>query len=191
MSLGFSVTIHSESTTSVQKVNGLAELDLFAKSMKFRNKPDLLKLLPKEGLFVYRGFTSGNYGARGSETRMLFSSNYISDKLTIDVKKQLPIDLAGAFPSLDFNSSKSLAQYCFDFGLSRDLPISNTLNILKGMIGSKTESESGIPFILASNDGNFIVFSNALVIDDILVGGIAIFKLEGDNFYLYAVFELL
>lgn len=42
-----------------------------------------------------------------------------------------------------------------------------------------------------SNDGNFMVFSNAQVIDDILVGGIAIFKLQGDHFYLFAVLELL
>jgi len=191
MSFGFSANINAESTISGREFNGFAEVDLFAKSLKARSKPELLKLLPKEGLFVYRGFTSGNYGARGSDVGLLFAAKNISDKLTIDVKKQLPIDLPDAFPSLDFNSSKSIASYSSDFTLSRDLPISNTLTILKGIIGSKTESEEGVPFTLMSNDGNFLVFSNAQVIDDILVGGIAIFKLQGDHFYLFAVLELL
>ncbi len=111
--------------------------------------------------------------------------------MTIDVENQTPIDLPRAFPSLDFESSKSIASYSSDFTLSRDLPIRITLDTLKGIIGSKTESEEGVPFTLMSNDGNFLVFSNAQVIDDILVGGIAIFKLQGDHFYLYAVLQLL
>lgn len=65
MSFGFSANINAESTISGREFNGFAEVDLFAKSLKARSKPELLKLLPKEGLFVYRGFTSGNYGARG------------------------------------------------------------------------------------------------------------------------------
>jgi hypothetical protein len=63
--------------------------------------------------------------------------------------------------------------------------------ILKKNLTGTPEAETGNPIILSSSSVKYWVYAEAQIIDDILVGGFAVFENKNNTLKLVAVIELL
>jgi hypothetical protein len=62
---------------------------------------------------------------------------------------------------------------------------------LKKSLNGKAEAINGDPIILYSSKSKYWVYAEAQIIDDILVGGFAVFAMRDGKFKLVSIIELL
>ncbi|MES2673484.1 MAG: hypothetical protein V4660_04560 [Pseudomonadota bacterium] len=149
-----------------------------------------LTLADPSGLYLVRSFTSGNLGGRGSSLSQKINVNKIDKEFTFPVKEQTPFDLSGLFSSLPIKSFKALPSRTL-------LPEVETAHydqwapLLKKSLANTPAVVEGDPIILSSSTSRYWVYGEAQIIDDILVGGFAVFSLQNNKLSLVAIIELL
>lgn len=150
---------------------------------KFKN------IVGANGIRLVRKFTSGNLGGRGKELSDRFAASAITSKMEFLIEGQTPLSLKTLFPGLPVKSFKKSPQYPFPIEAC-DLSFDHWSASLKKTIAPLSEAVDGEAIILKADSGCWI-YAEAQVIDDILVGGFAAFKREGDEMYLVSIIELL
>lgn len=180
-------TSNERSTKEHSEVTYTQTVDKFLFAIKKKNKPELLTLLPDKGLQIYRGFVSGNLGARGNELSQVYAADQISNELTIAVVDQTAIDIPWLFPEATKFNSGSLKVYPLNGSVVKEDFVKSLLGTIKTSLLDKPEMADGAPLLLESPDQKIVVLAEAQVIDDILVGGFAVFTLRRDKYQ----FELL
>ncbi len=148
----------------------------------------LLTITDPKDIYLVRVFTSGNLGGRGSPLSQAMSTNSISKELAFDIKKQTPFDLPALFTNLPIQSVKTLPR--------RTLATeTNTAHfdqwepILKKSLKDAPEVVDGDSLLLKSE--KYWVYTEAQIIDDILVGSFAIFLIQDGKLKLVSFIELL
>lgn len=142
-----------------------------------------------KGILLVRKFTSGNLGGRGKELSDTFSASAINSKMEFPIKGQTPFSLKLLFPGLPAKSFTKSSQYTLPIEAC-DLPFDQWNASLKTTIAPLSEAVNGEAIILKADAGCWI-YAEAQLIDDILVGGFAVFTREGDEVYLVSIIDLL
>ena len=141
------------------------------------------------GIYLVRKFTSGNLGGRGEELSANFSASSITEDMEFLVKDQTPFSLKLIFPSLPIKDDNKLPHY----GMSEkicNLAFDQWDSLLKDVIAPLSESISGEPIVLTAASDCW-VYAEAQVIDNMLVGGFAVFKKSAESVKLVSVINLL
>ena len=182
----FSDPVSSKSTTlSSREVAGS-----FIRSLAVKNYNQFISLLPGDGLQIYRGFSSGNLGARGDALMAVYLPQQINRDLTVNVAGQTPVDIPWLFPSLIETQGKELAIYPIDEGVIDLKSPEQSLRRLQVLLADKPEMTEGAPLLLASATGGLQILVEAQLIDDALVGGLAIFGHSGERQHLLAIWDI-
>jgi hypothetical protein len=146
-------------------------------------------IVDSSGLLLIRKFTSGNLGGRGDELNEKFSASVMSSEMEFPIKGQTPFSVKALFPGLPVKNVKGLSRYTFPVAAC-DLHFGQWRALLKETIAPLPEAVEGNAIILNAVSGCWI-YVEAQVIDDILVGGFAVFKREENEVHLVSIIELL
>ncbi|WP_062063750.1 hypothetical protein [Cellvibrio sp. OA-2007] len=141
------------------------------------------------GVLLIRKFTSGNLGGRGAELNEKFSASVVTSDMAFPIKGQTPFSVKVLFPGLPIKNVKGLSRYTFPVAAC-DLHFGQWMALLKETIAPLPEAVEGSSIILNAVSGCWI-YVEAQVIDDILVGGFAVFKREENEVKLVSIIELL
>lgn len=148
----------------------------------------LLTITDPEDIALVRLFTSGNLGGRGEPLSEEFSTSKMNPELAFDIKNQTPFELPGLFVNLPIKSFSALSQR----PLSADADTTyfdQWVPILKNSLKGSVESKDGDSILLVS--AKYYVYAEAQIIDDILVGGFAVFAVTDGKLKLVSLIELL
>jgi len=148
----------------------------------------LLAITDPKDIYLVRLFTSGNLGGRGSPLSQAMSTTSINKELAFDIKKQTPFDLPGLFTNLPIQSVKALAHRT----LAADADTAHFDQwgpILKKSLKGAPEVVDGNSLLL--NSSKYWVYTEAQIIDDILVGSFAVFVIQDGKLKLVSLIELL
>ncbi len=180
----------NSSLTTKSSLNVESTSNTFSAALTNKDISAFLTIADPHGIYLVRLFTSGNLGGRGSSLSELQAIVKIDKALAFPIKKQTPFDLPGLFINLPIKSFKALP--------SRKLlpEIDNThydqwAPILKKSLSGAPEAVTGDPIILSSGSSKYWVYAEAQIIDDMLVGGFAVFENQNGKLMLVAVIELL
>lgn len=149
-----------------------------------------LSIADPSGIYLVRLFTSGNLGGRGPSLSEKINPIKIDKELAFSIKEQTPMDLPRLFPSLPIKSFKALPGRTL-------LPEIETAHYdqwaaaLKKSLANAPEVVEGDPIILSSNGSKYWVYAEAQIIDELLVGGFAVFSMQNGKLSLVALIELL
>jgi len=149
-----------------------------------------LSIAEPKGLYLVRSFTSGNLGGRGASLSEKIVPTTINKDLAFPIKSQTPFDLSSLFTSLPIKSFKALPTRML-LSEVETTPYDQRAPILKKTLKGASEVIEGDPILLISSSPKYWVYAEAQIIDDILVGGFAIFETKNDMLKLVAVIELL
>ena len=181
-----------QSRNTVTKNNSSVEsvINSFSTSVTKKDTSLFLGITDQKEVYLVRSFTSGNLGGRGSSLSEKINPTKINKKLAFPIKNQTPFDLSGLFPSLPIKSFTALPNRIL-------LPEIETAHydqwapILKKNLTGVPEMTEGDPIILSSRSSKYWVYVEAQIIDDVLVGGFAVFENQNDKLMLVAIIELL
>lgn len=183
-------SISTPANTPVVQDSVIVEKTIVSFSTALPNK-DLNLLLtitdPKD-ISVVRLFTSGNLGGRGEPLSEKISTSKINSELAFAIKNQTPFELPGLFVNLPIKSFGALPKR----PLSADADTTyfdQWAPILKGSLKGSPEAIGGDSVLLTSS--KYYVYAEAQIIDDILVGGFAVFSIEDGKLQLVSLINLL
>lgn len=185
-----SITSKSINSTSPPNVEIEVAINSFSEAVAKKNVTSFLNVADSKGVYLVRKFTSGNLGGRGPELSQLTNPATINEKLQFPVKNQTPYNLRIQFQELPIKSFAALTRQL----LSAEV---ETLNFdrwepfLKKSLSGTPEATQRAPIVLLSANSKFVVYAEAQIIDDILVGGFAVFEMRGSEMKLVALIELL
>ncbi len=162
----------------------------FSNAVSEKDVNVFLNLADPKGVYLVRKFTSGTLGGRGPELSELTDPKKITEKLQFPIKDQTPYSIRIQFQELPITSVKALS----------NRPLSAEVETLdfdtwgpflkKSLIGTP-ESADRLPIMLTSTNSKYYVYAEAQIIDDILVGGFAVFAMIDGQLKLVALIELL
>lgn len=142
---------------------------------------------PKD-ISVVRLFTSGNLGGRGEPLSEKISTSKMNSELAFDIKNQTAFELPGLFVNFPIKSFSKLSKH--PLSTAADTTYFDQWEpILKSSLKGSPEVISGDSLILTSS--KYFVYTEAQIIDDILVGGFAVFAMTDGKLQLVALIELL
>jgi len=181
-------TIESHKVASNKDVE--AAVESFSKAVSERNVDLFINLANPNGIHLVRKFTSGNLGGRGAELSELTDPKKIDEKLQFPIKNQTSYSIRIQFQELPIKSFATLSNQ----SLSAEI---ETLNfdswgpfLKKSLIGTP-ESAERAPIMLSSANSKYYVYAEAQIIEDILVGGFAVFSMVDGKLQLVSLIELL
>ena len=148
----------------------------------------LLKIADPKDIYLVRLFTSGNLGGRGSPLSQSTSTDSINKDLDFDIKKQTPFELPELFTNLPIKSVKALPHRTL-VAEADNAHFDQWSPILNKSLTGAPEIAEGDSLLLHSS--KYWVYTEAQIIDDILVGGFAVFEMRGDKLKLVALIDLL
>ena len=150
----------------------------------------LLTIADPKDIYLVRTFTSGNLGGRGPSFRGSISTSRFNKDLALEIQKQTPFELPELFTDLPIKSTKTLPHHLL-------LPEAETASfdqwepLLKKSLKGLKEADNGDPVLLVSGSSKYWVYTEAQIIDDILVGGFAVFSVRDGKLRLVCLIELL
>ncbi|HWV14365.1 MAG TPA: hypothetical protein VN030_02955 [Cellvibrio sp.] len=186
----------NKNPVSIQQTTGTTDPALetaflsFSTAVANKNVNEFLKIAAPEGIYLVRLFTSGTLGGRGSELRKRFDPKTINQEFEFPIAKQTPYNIDTFFQNLPIKSFKKLPRRT----LSPEVDTTNITEwapLLKKSLKGAPETEEGNPVVLFSNSSKYWAYAETQIIDDILVGGVAVFARENDKVKLVALIELL
>ena len=163
-------------------------IESFSMAVSKKDVNIFVSLADPKGVHLVRKFTSGNLGGRGPELSMLTDPKSINEDLEFPVKKQTSYSVPFQFQDLPFKSFAALPQY----PLSADVDATDFDQwepILKSSLKGAAEVSDGSSLLLVSP--KYWVYTEAQIIDDILVGGFAVFAMVDGKLQLVALIDLL
>ena len=161
----------------------------FSNSVSSDDVSGFKNIVDSSGLLLIRQFTSGNLGGRGDELNEKFSTSLMTSDMEFPINGQTPFSVKVLFPGLPVKNVKGLSRYTFPVAAC-DLRFGQWSALLKETIAPLPEAVEGNAIILNAVSGCWI-YVEAQVIDDILVGGFAVFKREENEVHLVSIIELL
>lgn len=167
-----------------------AVFESFSDAVSEKNVELFINLANPKGIHLVRKFTSGTLGGRGPELSERIDPKKINAKLQFPIKDQIPYSIRIQFQELPVKSFKAISRQV----LAADVETSNFdrwAPYLKESLMGTTESASRAPIILSSANSKYYVYAEAQIIDDILVGGFAVFAMTDGKLQLVALIELL
>jgi len=182
-------TSTSASTPAVQD-SVIVEKTIVSFSTALSNKDlDLLLTIadPKD-ISVVRLFTSGNLGGRGDPLSEEISTSKMNSELAFDIKNQTAFELPGLFVNLPIKSFSALPTHPLSADADKTY-FDQWAPILKSSLKGSPEAISGDSLFLTS--AKYYVYAEAQIIDDILVGGFAVFAMTDGKLQLVSLIELL
>ncbi|RYY74817.1 MAG: hypothetical protein EOO52_10845 [Gammaproteobacteria bacterium] len=160
----------------------------FSTALTKRDLGLLLTIADQKDIYLVRLFTSGNLGGRGSPLSQAKSINSINKELAFDIKNQTPFELPELFANLPIKSAKALPRRTLA-AESDTAHFDQWGPILKKSLSGAPEVVNGDS--IALNSSKYFVYAEAQIIDDILVGGFAVFERRDDKLKLVALIDLL
>ena len=160
----------------------------FSTALSRKNLSLLLTITDPKNIYLVRLFTSGNLGGRGSPLSQSTSSNSINKDLAFDIKKQTPFELLELFTNLPIKSVKALPHRAL-VAEADTAHFDQWPPILKKSLTGAPEVAEGDSLLLHSS--KYWVYTEAQIIDDLLVGGFAVFEMQGGKLKFVALMDLL
>lgn len=140
-------------------------------------------------VYLVRKFTSGNLGGRGEELSGAYSVDSLTKDMEFLIEQQTPFSLRMLFPGFPLKNYKMLPQYKMPADIC-NVAFDRWGDELKKAISPLPQANEGGTVILTAAPDCW-VYAEAQVIDEILVGGFAVFKSNADSLYLASIIELL
>ena len=148
----------------------------------------LLKVSDPKDIYLVRLFTSGNLGSRGLPLSQATSINAINKELSFDIKKQTPFNLPELFTNLPIKSIKALPHRALVAEADKT-HFDQWVPLLKKSLTGAPEVVEGDSLLLHSP--KYWIYTEAQIIDDILVGSFAVFLVQDGKLKLVSIIELL
>lgn len=165
----------------------------FLAALKNKDKSGLVASVRDTGVFVVRDSSSGNDVAGGEDLYQVFNAKNITDELELPVANQVPVNFAGLFLEAADQDFAHIATYTAD--LPALLPNRESAKLwlqkLKDDLQSRFEGKQGIPVLLVSPEHKLVVLCEAQIIDNTLVGNVAVFSENAEHRGLGSVIDLL
>lgn len=171
-------------------INFNEKLNSFSTAIEKKDRIAFISLSDSLDVHLVRIFTSGNLGGRGEPLSQITNLNQISKEMDFAIEGQTAFSVPSIFASLPINSFESVLRKPLLF-TSTQIPYDQWAPLLMQSLKDVPEVKDGAPVILANESLGYWVFADAQIIDDILVGGFAVFKSEKDTLKLVAMIELL
>ena len=162
----------------------------FSTAVTSKNIPLFVELTDPRGIYLVRKFTSGNLGGRGEELSELTQLKKLNEKFQFPIKNQTPYSLGFLFHELPIKSFANLSHRSLPSEVE-DLHFDTWVPFLKESLTGAPEVKDGMPIRLSSANGKYHVYAEAQIIDEILVGGFAVFSKENGKMKLVALIDLL
>lgn len=182
---------HNNTTPTQQKSISIDDsLKRFSETLNQKDPSKFISLANPQGINLVRIFTSGNLGSRGAPLSQTINPTTVTNEITFSVEGQTAFNVPAMFPSLPISSFQEVVHQKLQ--MPSNIPAYDQWTpILINSLKNTPEIENGAPIILASDKGDYWVFADAQIIDDILVGGFAIFTIHNNTLKLTAIIELL
>lgn len=165
-------------------------VESFSSAIKDKNREQFLAVADSQPMNLVRLFTSGNLGGRGEPLSRSIQAELITDELEFPIEKQTPFSLAIMFPSLPIDSAKSLPFIPMSIN-AKALPLDQWAPSLKVALAKLPNIKDGALVVLADSANSYWVLADAQIIDNVLVGGFAVFNSDGDRVKLVGLIDLL
>lgn len=184
--------------TSIAKSNGVVSTKeqvetaflSFSKAVSEKNVDLFINLANPDGIHLVRKFTSGTLGGRGPELSKVTDPKKIDEKLQFPVKNQTPYSIRIQFQELPIKSFAALSNQSLAAEVET-LNFDTWAPFLKKSLVGTPESANREPIMLSSANYKYYVYAEAQIIDDILVGGFAVFEMKNGKVQLVSLIELL
>ncbi len=182
---------HNNTPSTQQKPISINDsLKSFSETLNQKDPSKFISLANSQGINLVRIFTSGNLGSRGAPLSQTINPTTVTNEITFPIEGQTAFDIPAMFPSLPIGFFQGVIPQKLQ--MPSNIPAYNQWTpILINSLKNAPGIENGAPIILASDKGDYWVFSDAQIIDDILVGGFAIFTTYNNTLKLTAIIELL
>lgn len=167
-----------------------AAFESFSKAVSEENVDLFINLANPKGIHLVRKFTSGTLGGRGSELSELTDPKKINEKFQFPIKDQTPYSIRIQFQELPIKSFTALSHQSLASEVET-LNFDTWAPFLKNSLTGTPESANRSPIILSSANAKYYVYAEAQIIDDILVGGFAVFAMADGKLQLVALITLL
>ncbi|PUA27743.1 MAG: hypothetical protein B0W54_14490 [Cellvibrio sp. 79] len=162
----------------------------FSKAVSEKNIDLFLSLANPNGIHLVRKFTSGTLGGRGPELSELTNPKKINAKLQFPIKDQTPYSIRIQFQELPIKSFTALSHQTLSAEVET-LDFDTWGPFLKKALTGTPETVDRMPIMLSSANSKYYVYAEAQIIDDILVGGFAVFSMVDGKLKLVSLIELL
>ena len=183
-----SSTIERHQVVSHKEVE--AAFESFSKAVSEENVDLFIKLANPNGIHLVRKFTSGTLGGRGSELSERTDPKKINKKFQFPIKNQTPYSISIQFQELPIKSFTALAHQSLAAEVET-LNFDTWAPFLKNSLTGTPESATRAPIMLSSANAKYYVYAEAQIIDDILVGGFAVFAMVDGKLQLVSIITLL
>ncbi|MES2824556.1 MAG: hypothetical protein V4732_13205 [Pseudomonadota bacterium] len=180
----------AKNTVTSNSLSIEGEINSFSAAVTKKDVGSFITLANPAGLYLVRSFTSGNLGGRGLSLSQKINANKMDKEFAFPIKDQTPFDVLGLFSSLPIKSFKALPSRTL-LPEIETIPYDQWAAILKKTLANAPEVVEGDPIILSSSASKYWVYAEAQIIDDILVGGFAVFSMQNGKLSLVALIELL
>lgn len=167
-----------------------AAFESFSKAVSEENVQSFIKLADPNGIHLVRKFTSGTLGGRGSELSELTDPKKMNENFEFPIKNQTPYGISIQFQELPIKSVKALSNRPLSAEVET-LDFDTWGPFLKQSLIGTPESADRLPIMLSSANSKYYVYAEAQIIDDILVGGFAVFEKKDGKLQLVSLIELL
>ena len=180
----------SPSTAIASKKDVEVVFESFSKAVSEKNVDLFIDLSDPKGVHLVRKFTSGNLGGRGPELSELTDPKKINEKLQFPIENQTSYSIRIQFQELPFKSFSDLSNRPLSEEVEKMHFDIWGVHLKEGLTGS-SEAEDRLPIMLTSANSKYYVYAEAQIIDEILVGGFAVFSMVDGKLKLVALIELL
>ena len=167
-----------------------AAFESFSKAVSEENVDLFIKLANPNGIYLVRKFTSGTLGGRGSELSELTDPKKMNEDFEFPIKNQTPYSISIQFQELPIKSFTALSHQSLAAEVET-LNFDTWAPFLKTSLIGTPESVDRAPIMLSSANSKYYVYAEAQIIDDILVGGFAVFSMTDGKLQLVAIISLL
>ena len=185
----FLCSCNAEVDSATMDRSFVASAQLFSTAVRNGDVSKFKSAANPSEIYIVRKFTSGNLGGRGEELSANFSTSSITKDMEFLVEGQTPFSLKLIFPGLPIKDDNKLPRYDMPTKIC-NLAFDQWGSSLKDVIAPLSESSSGEPIVLAAASDCW-VYAEAQVIDNMLVGGFAVFKKSAESVKLVSVINLL
>jgi hypothetical protein len=162
----------------------------FSVAVTERNVALFKALADESGFQLVRIFTSGNLGGRGLPLNQLASAQKVNSDMTFTIEAQTPFNLSAIFPSFPLGSLNNVTRQNLKSPLL-NVPYEQWTPFLTQSLKSVPDIETGKVVVLADEASGYWVLADAQIIDNILVGGFAVFSMQQGTIKVTAIIELL
>lgn len=167
-----------------------AAFESFSKAVSEENVDLFIKLANPNGIHLVRKFTSGTLGGRGAELSELTDPKKMNEKFQFPIKNQTPYSIRIQFQELPIKSFAALAHQSLAAEVET-LNFDTWAPFLKKSLTGTPGSATRAPIMLSSANAKYYVYAEAQIIDDILVGGFAVFAMVDGKLQLVSIITLL